>query len=588
MILQALYQLYERLPDIDQPGFAPMGLSWAVVISPDGDLQCLFPLRQQAERGNKLVPTSHSVPSPGKRTSGDKEGFVADKTDYLFGFDPSAANDPKAKEKLKKRFELFRDAHLSARPKINHPDFDAMCLFLEKWNPEDPDVSEKLATAANAQIDEIIGSNLTFQVSGKTSFVHQIQEVRKYWSKISSEEKDATIGLCLITGEEQPLARLHDPAIKGVVGAQSSGATLVSFNAKAYESYGKEQSYNAPVGSIPAFAYCTALNWLTGQKDRRFRIGDVTAVFWTAEPTPAEALFPQMMSGVPDAEDDVTKQRIGDILEKISRGTLGSDELGAPDTDFYILGLSPNASRLSVRFWHTGTLRDLIANLKLHLNQLEIVRQWDETNSKNPEPLHPSSYQLLRQTARDADGIPPLLGGALMRSILLGTDYPSSFITAVHNRIRAERDVTYLKAAILRAWLIRNHNQTITTMLDETNTNPGYRLGRLFAVLEKAQQDALPGINSTIRDRFYASASATPRAVFGRLLRTYQHHLGKLDEKLKSYREKQTQEILSSLGDFPAHLNLQNQSQFALGYYHQRKDFFTKKDTPQPTETATV
>lgn len=185
-----------------------------------------------------------------------------------------------------------------------------------------------------------------------------------------------------------------------------------------------------------------------------------------------------------------------------------------------------------------------------------------------------------------------------MRSILLGTRYPDSLISGVINRIRVVEkkpkgegildNVTYYRAAILKAWLIRNHNQTITTMLDETNTNPGYRLGRLFAVLEKAQQDALPGINSTIRDRFYASASATPRAVFGRLLRTYQHHLGKLDEKLKSYREKQTQEILSSLRDFPAHLNIQNQSQFALGYYHQRKDFFTKKDTPQPTETATV
>jgi len=173
-----------------------------------------------------------------------------------------------------------------------------------------------------------------------------------------------------------------------------------------------------------------------------------------------------------------------------------------------------------------------------------------------------------------------------MRAILLGTDYPASLITAVHNRIRAERDVTYLKAAILKAWLIRNHHQNITTMLDESNTNPGYRLGRLFAVLEKTQQDALPGINATIRDRFYASASATPQAVFGRLLRTYQHHLAKLDVGVKITREKQTQEILAPLSDFPAHLNLQNQSQFALGYYHQRKAFFTKKESGPVTETV--
>ncbi|HRQ87475.1 MAG TPA: type I-C CRISPR-associated protein Cas8c/Csd1 [Bacteroidia bacterium] len=586
MILQSLYNLYERLPDIDSPGFAPMGLSWAIVISPEGEFQSLFPLRQKAERGNKLISTSYSVPSPGKRTSGDKPGFVADKTDYLFGFDPAAESDPKAKEKLKKRFEMFREAHLSAREEISHPDFDALCLFLENWDPDAPGIAEKLTAAANAPIEEIIGTNLTFQISGKTSFLHKLPEVRKYWSKNNAEAIGAVMGVCLITGEEQALARLHDPAIKGVVGAQSSGASLVSFNAKAYESYGKEQSYNAPAGSIPTFAYCTALNWLTNQKERRFRIGDATTVFWTAAPTPAEALFPWMMSGVPEAEDGQTKQRIQGILEKIARGTFGGDELGDPRTDFYILGLSPNASRLSIRFWHSGTLGQLVEKLKLHFNQLELVRQWDETNSKNPEPIRPSSYQLLRQTAREADGIPPLLGGALMRSILLGTDYPPNLITAVHNRIRAERDINYLKAAILKAWLIRNHQQPISIMLDETNTNPGYRLGRLFAVLEKAQQDALPGINATIRDRFYASASATPRAVFGRLLRTYQHHLAKLDVGAKVTHEKRTQEILSALGDFPAHLNLKDQSQFALGYYHQRKDFFTKKETPSAPETA--
>lgn len=599
MILQSLYQLYERLPDIDQPGFAPMGLSWAVVISQDGDLQALFPLRQQAERGNKLIPTSHSVPSPGKRTSGDKAGFVADKTDYVLGFDPVATDDSKAREKLKKRFGLFRDAHLAAQEEINHPDFDALCLFLKKWNPEDPDVNERLSTAAKAQIEEIIGANLTFQVSGQTSFIHQIQEVRRYWSKISSEEKDATVGLCLITGEEQPLARLHDPAIKGVVGAQTMGASLVSFNAKAYESYGKEQSYNAPVGFIPAFAYCTTLNWLTGQKERRFRIGDATAVFWTAEPTPAEALFPWMMAGVPDTEDDGTKQRVHDILEKISRGTLGTDELGDPNTTFFILGLSPNASRLSVRFWHTGTLRDLIANLKLHLTQLEIVRQWDETNSKNPEPLHPSSYQLLRQTARDADDIPPLLGGALMRSILIGTAYPSSLVTAVHNRIRAERDVSYLKAAILKAWLIRNHNEwlhnnniTMTSALDQENPNVAYQLGRLFATYEQAQRAAHDfKLERTIRETMFSSASANPLAVFGRLDRLNKHHLYKLGQGSKKFFADLIVEIHQKIKAptfYPASLNLKEQSLFCIGYYHQRNEFRPKATSETSHSTETV
>ena len=263
-----------------------------------------------------------------------------------------------------------------------------------------------------------------------------------------------------------------------------------------------------------------------------------------------------------------------------------ADDLGDSITPFYILGLSPNASRLSVRFWHTSTLGDLAANLQKHHRDLAIVRQWDETNSKNPEPKIPGIYALLRQTARDADGIPPLLGGALIRSILLGTNYPDALFQKVMSRLRvAEKDqngnpldrVSYLRAAIIKAYLNRNHQLHLPMSLDTTRTDPAYLLGRLFAVLEKTQQDALPEINATIRDRFYSAASATPGAVFPRILRTYQHHLGKLEGGFKVNRERLVQEIVDAIRDFPAHLHLQQQGQFAIGYYHQRKDLFSKK-----------
>ncbi len=598
MILQSLNHLYKRLAEdpengLPTPGHSLQNITFCIVLREDGSVVQFQDARKSetvidknGKEKARTAPIEILVPgqtkSPGQ---GINPCTLWDNLTYLAGYPLPDKNTDKA-EKNRKRapkcFEGSKDHHIRL---FDHQDTDscrfAVAKYFTRYTPEE------LLPFVESLPEDARNGNGVFQLSGETPYAHKgYHQTEQPGDGAPSDQANQ----CLVTGKSGTIARLHEPKIKTF---DPKGSVLVSFNESAYESNGKTgkdagQGRNSPVSEEAVFAYCNALNWLLSRKERRFRIGDATAVFWTAEPTPAEALFPQMMSGAPDAEDDATNQRIGDILEKISRGTLGSDELGSPETDFYILGLSPNASRLSVRFWHTGTLRDLIANLKLHLNQLEIVRQWDESNSKNPEPLHPSSYQLLRQTARDADGIPPLLGGALMRSILLGTDYPSPLITAVHNRIRAERDVTYLKAAILKAWLIRNHKQTITTMLDETNTNLGYRLGRLFAVLEKAQQDALPGINSTIRDRFYASASATPRAVFGRLLRTYQHHLGKLDTGSRIARERQTQEILAPLGDFPAHLNLQNQSQFALGYYHQRKDFFTKKDTPQPTETATV
>lgn len=592
MILQSLHHLYRRLakdPEngLPTPGYSLQNISFCVVIHDDGSLVEIQPCRNEiieigknGKEKKSLRPLSVLVPGQAKPPGqGLNPCFLWDNTGYMLGFKPDDSKKSEAeREKEKVRtlasFEAFKQRHLEAEALVADPDFSSVCRFLETWSPDSATDHPILA--------EITTGFGVFQISGERGYVHQSPAISRWWSEQNAPQ-GGDAGFCLITGKEAPLAKLHDPAIKGVAGAQAGGAKLVSFNLGAFTSFGKEQGFNSPVSEDAAFAYCNSLNWLLARRERRFRIGDATTVFWTAEPTPAELIFPWMISGVPDAEDQETRDRVRDALARIAQGTLGRDELGDPGTPFFILGLAPNASRLSVRFWHTGHLGELAANLKLHLNELAIVRQWDETNSKNPESIHPTSYQILRQTSRDADGIPPLLGGALMRSILLGADYPASLITAVHNRIRAERDVTYLKAAILKAWLMRNHHQTITTMLDETNTNPGYRLGRLFAVLEKAQQDALPGINATIRDRFYASASATPRAVFGRLLRTYQHHLAKLDTGAKIVREKQTQEILADLSDFPAHLNLKEQSQFALGYYHQRKDFFTKKDS-KPAE----
>jgi len=622
MILQSLYQLYQRLaenPDngLPSPGYSLQNISFCVVITQDGNLVEIQPcatetieIGKNGKEKKTTRPLALLVPGQAKPPGqGLNPCFLWDNTGYMLGFKPidskkSEADQDKEKKRAIASFEAFKTRHLEAEALIADLTFSSVCRFLEQWSPENAENYSVL--------QDIISGFGVFQISGQTRFVHQTPAIADWWKQQSMPIADAETAFCLVTGATKPVALTHEPAIKGVKDAQSSGAKLVSFNEKAYESFGKEdgrkvgQGRNAPVSEEAAFAYCNALNWLLA--NRRFRIGDATTVFWTTAPTPVENIFPWMISGVPDAEDLVTKQRIQTVLERISRGTLASDDLGDPSVPYFILGLSPNASRLSVRFWHTGNLGELTANLKLHLCQLEIVRQWDESNSKNPEPLHPSSYQLLRQTARDADGVSPHLAGSLMRSILLGTRYPDTLINGVMNRIRVVEkkpkgegsldNVTYLRAAILKAWLIRNHHQHITIMLDETNTNPGYLLGRLFAVLEKTQQDALPNINATIRDRFYSSASATPRAVFGRLLRMYANHLGKAQSewaskignenanKRKNGREILCQNIIDELSDFPAHLNLQNQAQFALGYYHQCKAMFPTKTKTEETIPA--
>ena len=383
---------------------------------------------------------------------------------------------------------------------------------------------------------------------------------------------------------------MYKRQIKGVPGAQSSGASIVSFNLSAFTSYGKEQSLNAPVGESAAFAYCTALNWLLSRRERKFRIGDTTAVLWTDHPTPIETLYPWMISGIPESEDEELKKRVHKVLRAISLGTLGKDELGDTDVRYYVLGLSPNASRLSVRFWHTGTLDELITNLKRHYDALRIVRQWDESNSKKPEPESPNVFELLRQTAREADGIPPLLAGALMRSILLGIAYPNSLVQAVMNRIRADRDVNYLKAAILKAWLVRNHQDWLkkqqiemTTALHKDTPSVAYQLGRLFAVYEQAQRAAHEfKLERTIRETMYSSASANPLAVFGRLDRLNKHHLQKLNTGSNRFFSDLIDEIhqkIEAPSFYPSSLNLKGQSLFCIGYYHQRHDLRpTKKE----------
>jgi CRISPR-associated protein Csd1 len=366
---------------------------------------------------------------------------------------------------------------------------------------------------------------------------------------------------------------------------------LVSFNEPSFCSYGKEQGANAPVSEAAAFAYCNALNLLLGRDRQRLQIGDATTVFWTDQPktgsdeAPADELVSFLLdTAKQQPQDPVLKEQIRRALEKAANGQLAKDDLGDAATPFYILGLSPNASRLSVRFWMQSTLGEITERLQRHIRDMAIVRQWDET-AKHPDPEIPSVWQLLRQTARESKDIPPLLGGALMQAILGGGDYPDALASAILRRIKADRDINYLRACALKAWLVRNHQQPIKPMLDETNTNPGYLLGRLFAALEKAQQDALGDVNAGIRDRFYASASSTPRAVFPRLLKTYSHHVAKLEGGQKVVREKLVQDVLAPIQTFPAHLTLEAQGLFALGYYHQRKAFFTRKDAV-PNEAA--
>ena len=577
MILQALNQYYERLesdPDVDIApfGYSRQKISFCVVLNEDGTLHEIV----EETDGNADRPRPKSlIVSGGAKPSGAgiNPCFLWDNTAYMLGFKP----DDEKPHRTLESFEAFRAKHLELKSVIDDPEFAAVCSFLQSWRPENAAESSTLAAVSSG-----FG---VFRIRGTTHYVHQRPAVKDWWNSQLADD-DAAInieGQCLLTGQKSILARLHEPKIKGVNGAQSSGAALVSFNDNAYESFGREQSFNAPVSKSAAFQYCTALNHLLRQGGGKIQIGDATTVYWTESPSPMEEFF----SFVADpargaAEDEAQKQRVQATLQRIVQGESVEDlALGDGDTPFYVLGLSPNAARLSIRFWYVSTLTEMVAALRQHFSDLAIVRSSDR------DPEFPAMWQLLRETVRDSKDIPPLLSGAVMRAILTGSPYPQMLFSAVLRRIRADRVVNSVRSGMLKACLNRNSRTGISPLikdismsLDPDRPEPAYQLGRLFAELEKTQEDALPGINATIKDRYFGAASATPASVFPRIIRGSQHHLGKLEYRSKIHREKQIQEICGRLNGFPSHLNLNDQGLFALGYYHQRQAIFTKKAAP--------
>ncbi len=560
MILQALGGYYDRLKedsdtDIALLGFGRQKIHFAVVIDRRGELLQIRDVRETLNK--KQVPKQLTVPEGVKRASNIAPNFMWDNTGYVLGAD----NKENSKRTLQ-CFSAFKELHHTIGGNLDDEGMEAVLQFMDSWNPQE---------ASNLiHWKEMAGMNLVFQLDGDLQYLHERPKIKGAWLKYYQEESSGEFATCLVSGKQAPIARLH-AKIKGVRGAQTSGAAIVSFNLEAFLSYDKKQNFNAPVSEDIAFAYTTALNYLLRFESRqKVLIGDAATVFWTERASPIEGFMGIILD---PREDSGDVKEVRDFLEAVRDGKKPS-EIDDSEIKFYILGLSPNASRLSVRFWHVSTVGDISAKIGLHFKDLSIIKTFDS------DPEFPGIWQLLRETAilRKSDNISPMLAGSVMRSILTGTFYPQSLMTAVINRIRADQTVNYLRASLIKGCLVRKYRITnkfmeVNMALNEESTIISYLLGRLFAALEKAQKDAIPGANTTIKDRFYGSASATPRTVFPQLLRLAQHHIQKAKYGPKT--DKLIEEIMQGIQEFPAHLSLDDQGLFAIGYYHQRHAFYT-------------
>ena len=570
MILQALTRYYEDLlsrGEIAAPGWAPAKISFALCLNENGELTQIVPTMDEVSKGKKTVfqPQLITLPAAVKRTVSIAANFLWDNSAYLLGIDQKG--DP---ERSLKCFAAAAKLHHAVLDSVDSPNARAILAFFDTWKPEHAAEHPALIR----QLDDVTaGGNLVFRVDGRK--VEEDAAIREAWQRYRDGGESGVKMQCLVTGKEDEIAAVH-PSVKGVRDAQSSGAALVSFNAPAFCSYGREQNYNAPVGKYAAFAYTAALNHLLADRDHVQHIGDTTVVCWAEG---ADDAYPGFFSAVigGGTYGGLSDNDLRAALKRLANG-LPCDDLGVdPNRPFYILGLAPNAARLSVRFFLRDSFGKLMENVNAHYARLEIAGA-----KYSILPL----WALLNATVRDfKKQVPsPVVSGATLRAVFSGTPYPVSLMEAVLLRIRAERDITWGKAAIIKAYYLKNPHgdcpkEVLTVSLNEASTNPAYTLGRLFSVYEAVQQAANPGINATIKDKYFNSAAAMPASIFPVLNNLCQKHLRKLDARQRVYYDKQIMKLKGVLNEnYPARMTLAQQGSFDLGYYHQTQKRYTKKE----------
>lgn len=594
MILQSLNDYYTRRQQSPDPqdrlpafGLEEKEIPFIVEIDASGKLLNLADTRSLV--GKKKIAQRFLVQQGVKKTSGVAANMFWDNAEYVLGVVSKGKPERVVEQHaaFKQRIaDLPDEAQIDAGLRALHAFFSTFTITQFETYPV---------------WEEILLTNpiLSFRLQGDVELICQRPAIVA--ATAQSVDSESADGICLVSGKPAEIERLHS-SIKGVWGAQTAGANIVSFNLPAFSSYGKSQGANAPLGKAAMFAYTTALNSLLARDSRqRVQVGDASTVFWAEQEHDLESQLLDVFGEPPKDNPDSGTEAIKAILQSAQSGKFAQ---GSADTRFHVLGLAPNAARIAIRFWETATAQELAQRIAQHFADIKIARA-------SYDPEHPSLFRLLTSLAvqRKAENIPPNLAGDTMRAILQGTPYPAPLLTLVVQRCRAEQEPTYARASLIKGALNRlirrsndylklsnatNNSATSTRlekefdiMLDPTNDNPAYLLGRLFATLEKIQEEASPGLNATIRDRYYSAASSTPVAVFTTLLRLKNHHLGKLSKGSAVNKERLISEILGGLSEFPRILSLPEQGKFALGYYHQRQAFFTKNHSTEISSNST-
>ncbi|MGI5097310.1 type I-C CRISPR-associated protein Cas8c/Csd1 [Treponema socranskii] len=577
MILQALYEYAQRKGDsLPEDGFENIEIKYLIEIRGDGSFVNLVSLIKDKKGKTYLLP--QRVGRSGKN-SWQSPFLLWDNVGFVLREPKEIKDDEKKQKEANTYAENQNNAFIKkieSLPKDVKKDI-GVAAVLKFYTSNKANGFDKVRSSEYWEECKKSNGNLSFILNTETDLVAQAPAVKEYQrnrmlqnenTEDSEKEQENISGICLLTGEKGPIARLHTAT--PILGAKSNAKFVGFQKTSGYDSYGKEQAYNAPVSQKAAAAYTKALNYLIKSDKNHFTLGKDTVIFW-AEKEDKEYNFESIFSvyfsagAQPDDPDKCVKE-VKNLFAAIYTG-----KLERIDSNFYVLCLSPNAARISVRFWETGKVKDFAERIRQHFVDFDIVHAPDASEYLN-------LYKILSATALEykMENVAPNLIGPVVQSILKGTPYPVSLLQQCIRRIRAEQKVTRERAAILKAYINRYNrfhgiNEEVTVALDRNCKNKGYLVGRLFAVLEKVQQDTHPNLNATITDRYYGAASTNPVTVFPQLLKLNQHHLSNYaNKKAKSDRENELGEIINDLDAFPAHLT--------IGYYHEKQSFFEKNN----------
>ncbi|SUD90574.1 type I-C CRISPR-associated protein Cas8c/Csd1 [Psychrobacter phenylpyruvicus] len=597
MILHALTEYYHRKADSTEgSGIAPQGfenkqIPFIVVIDKQGSFFNLEDTRGKDKTTKKgssfLVPLGETRSG---KNSYQTTNILWDHYGYLLNHAKEIAGNAKmSAEKLatetEKSIEMANLQHQTFIEKVEElhraiPD-DIGILAVKKFLTDPDNIQQVKEHPKWEDCKKIKGCNLTFKLKGETALICQSKSIQEYLKQqltTPSTDTDSVEALCLITGDKAPIARLHQP----ISGVNAKPAPFASINLDAFESYYKTQGYGFPVSEKAMFEYTTALNTLL-KSNNRFRLGDVSVVCWSEKATKMESDLAFILNGGQDKDNpDAYIESVKKLFSSFHHGVYDN-----PDANqiMYVLGLSPNSARIVVRFWHQATIATLATNIAQWFIDVDIVRGLNQP--------YPALLRLLCNLVFEGkiENLPPNMVANVTKSILDNSPLPMTVLQLAIRRNRADQSVTYARACLIKAYLNRKIRTSKTTTIkeisvgyDKDRTDIGYVLGALFAVLEKIQEETSESgkLNSTIRDRYYGSASSTPVTVFGTLLKLTQHHLSKISKRNMGRSinlNKYLSEILEKIDNFPSHLNMEQQGLFAIGYYHRRQDFFNKKET---------